>query len=243
MKRNGLRALGLMTCAVVCFSMIGFAVVDLDYIVANELIPEISNAAGLALVSDYIADFTAEELEELAATGRTPGIQLAADRALFITSGREMELYAMEDDALIALAEAGDQDAADMWWFHNRASFKRPELVEEYLLTGVLYQDEDDVDVVVEAETLEIAAGKILGGFYVPGSPLGAKTEAELVELAMNGESLGLRVAAATALTAIWIGDQPLTIDQTRTEILSVMLVYPELALAYQGYLAYLFAL
>ena len=228
MKRNGLRALGLTTCVVVLVSLIGFAV-DVNYIVANELIEEISKAAGLALVADYTLK-TVEELEELAETGRTPGIRLAADRALFILNGREMELYEMEDDALIELAEAGDQDAADMWFFKNRASYKRPELVEEYLLT-------------VEADTLAIAAGKVLGGFYVPGSPLGAKTEDELVELATNGESLGLRVAAATALTALWISDQPLTIDQTRKEILSITLVHPELALAYQGYLAYLFSL
>jgi len=229
MKRNGLRALGLMTCAVVLVSLIGFAAVDLNDIVANELIEEISNAAGLALVGDYTLK-TVEELEELAATGRTPGIRLAADRALFILNGREMELFEMDDADLLALAEAGDQDAADMWFFHNRASYKRPELLEEYIATATV-------------ETLEIAAGKLLGGFYVPGSPLGVKTEDELVELAKNGESLGLRVAAATALTAIWIADQPLTIDQTETEILAVTLIDPELALAYQGYLAYLFGL
>jgi hypothetical protein len=211
--------------------MIGLAV-NVASIVQNELIEEISKAAGLALVGQYVIDYEdkAEELEELAATGRTPGIQLAADRALFIINGTELTLYEMDDDALLALAEEGDQDAADMWFFHNRSSFTRPELVEEYIATA-------------EVETLEIAAGKLLGGFYVPGSPIGAKTEDELVELAKNGESLGLRVAAATALTAIWINSQPLTIDETRTEILSVTLVYPELALAYQGYLAYLFSL
>jgi hypothetical protein len=229
MKRNGLRALGLVTCVVVLVSLIGLAAVDVASIVENELIPEISKAAGLALVGDYTLK-TVEELEELAATGRTPGIRLAADRALFILNGREMELYEMDDDALLALAEAGDQDAADMWFFHNRASYKRPELLEEYIADATV-------------ETLERAAGKLLGGFYVPGSPLGAKTEDELVELAKNGESLGLRVAAATALTAIWITDQPLTIDQTRKEILAVTLIDPELALAYQGYLAYLFGL
>ncbi len=229
MKRNGLRALGLASCAVILVSLIGLAAVDVASIVQNELIEEISKAAGLALVGDYTLK-TVEELEELAATGRTPGIRLAADRALFILNGREMELYGMDDDALLALAEAGDQDAADMWFFHNRASYARPELLEEYIANATV-------------ETLEIAAGKLLGGFYVPGSPLGAKTEDELVELATNGESLGLRVAAATALTAIWITDQPLTIDQTRKEILAVTLVNPELALAYQGYLAYLFGL
>ena len=229
MKRNGLRALGLATCAVVLASMIGLAAVDVASIVENELIEEISNAAGLALVGDYTLK-TVEELEELAATGRTPGIQLAADRALFILNGREMELFEMDDDALLALAEDGDQDAANMWFFHNRSSYTRPELLEEYIANATV-------------ETLERAAGKLLGGFYVPGSPLGAKTEDELVELAKNGESLGLRVAAATALTAIWIMDQSLTINQTQTEILAVTLINPELALAYQGYLAYLFGL
>ncbi len=229
MKRNGLRALGLAACAVVLVSLIGLAQVNVQSIVENELIEEISNAAGLALVGDYTLR-TVEELEELAATGRTPGIRLAADRALFILNAREMELFAMDDDALLALAEAGDQDAADMWFFHNRSSFTRPELLEAYIATATV-------------ETLEIAAGKLLGGFYLPGSPLGAKTEDELVELATNGESLGLRVAAATALTAIWIMDQPLTIDQTRAEILAITLVNPELALAYQGYLAFLFGL
>ena len=228
MKRNGLRALGLATCAVVLVSLIGLAQVNVASIVENELIEEISNAAGMALVGDYTLK-TVEELEELAATGRTPGIRLAAERALFILNGREMELFEMDDDALLALAEAGDQDAADMWFFHNRSSYTRPELLEEYIATATV-------------ETLERAAGRLLGGFYVPGSPLGVKTEDELVELAKNGESLGLRVAAATALTAIWIMDQPLTIDQAQKEILAVTLVYPELALAYQGYLAYLFA-
>ena len=229
MKRNGLRALGLATCAVVLVSLIGFAAVDVASIVENELVEEISKAAGLALVGDYTLK-TVEELEGLAATGRTPGLRLAADRALFILNGREMELFLMEDDALLALAEAGDQDAANMWFFHNRSSYTRPELVEEYIATATV-------------ETLEIAAGKHLGGFYVPGSPIGAKTEAELVELAKNGESLGLRVAAATALTALWINSQPLTINQAQTEILSAMLIHPELALAYQGYLVYLFGL
>ena len=117
-----------------------------------------------------------------------------------------------------------------MWFFKNRADYKKPSAVEEYLLE-------------VEAETLEIAAGTVLGGFYVPGSPIGAKTEDELIELAKDGESLGLRIAAATALTAFWITNQPLTISEVEAEILSNMQVYPELVLAYQGYLAYLFTL
>ena len=228
MKRNGLRALGLTTCVVALFSLIGFAM-DVSSILANELIEEISKAAGLAAVDGYTLK-TVEELQALAESGRTPGVRLAADRALYIVKGEEMTVYGKSNADLLVLAQAGDQDAANMWFFKSRAQFKRPELVETYLLT-------------VTADTLAIAAGELLGGFYVPGSPIGAKTEAELVELAKSGESLGLRVAAATALTALWIGNEPWTIDQTRSKILGVTLVYPELALAYQGYLAYLFSL
>lgn len=231
MKRNGLRALGLTACTVILVSLIGFAqdYSDPAYVIENELVEEISQAAGMALVDEYTQK-TVEELEELAETGRTPGIRLAADRALYILNGREMELYAMENDALLELAKTGDQDAADMWFFKERAAYKRPEVLEEYIASAT-------------DETLERAAGEVLGGFYLPESPLGAKTESELLELVKTGESLGLRVAAATALTAIWINDQPLTIDETRKEILSVWRVYPELATAYQGYLAYLFSL
>jgi len=229
MKRNGLRALGLAACTVTLVSLIGFAAVDLNSIVANELIEEISKAAGLALVDSYTLK-TVEELETLAASGRTPGIRLAADRALYIVTGEEMALFAKTNDELLALANAGDHDAADMYMFKIRTRFVKPTQVEEFLLT-------------VTSDAVARAAGKLLGGFYVPGSPIGAKTEAELIALAKNGESLGLRVAAATALTAIWIESKPLTIDQTRSAILGVTLQYPELAYAYQGYLAYLFSI
>jgi hypothetical protein len=52
-----------------------------------------------------------------------------------------------------------------------------------------------------------------------------------------------LRVAAATALTTYWILNSDLTIAQVEAAILGVTLAYPEKALAYQGYLAYLFSL
>ena len=77
MKRNGLRALGLATCAVLMVSLIGLAV-DVNYIVSRELIDEINLAAGLALVGEYTLK-TVEELEDLAANGLTPGIRLAAE--------------------------------------------------------------------------------------------------------------------------------------------------------------------
>ena len=228
MKRNGLRALGLASCVVALFSILGMAV-DVSGIVANELIEEISKAAGLNLVDQYIADYTVEELTDLAARGLTPGIQLAADRALFSISGGLIALIELTDDELLALAAAGDLDAADAYVFSNRAGLKKPAAVEEAIAAAT-----DDA--------LITAYGKVLGGFYGPGSPVGMKTEAELLVL-VKDESLGLRVAAATALTTYWILGSDLTIPQVESAILGVTLVYPELAAAYQGFLAYLYSL
>ena len=68
------------------------------------------------------------------------------------------------------------------------------------------------------------------------------KTEAELLVL-VDGEDLGLRVAAATALTTYWIIGSELTIPQVEAKILNATLYKPELAAAYQGFLAYLYSL
>lgn len=228
MKRNGLRALGLASCVVALFSIFGLAV-NLDYIVSHELIEEISNAAGLNLVDAYIAKYTVEELTDLAANGLTPGIKLAADRALFKLSGGIAPYIALGADAVLALAQGGDQDAADAYVFIKRSGYKNPTAAEAAIAAATY-------------DTLRIAFGRLLGGFYGPGSPVGEKTEAELLAL-VKGDSLGLRVAAATALTTYWIVNSDLTIAQVEAAILGVTLVYPELALAYQGYLAYLYSL
>jgi len=239
MKRNGLRALGLVTCMVALFSILGLALSDatLIGIVKTELVPEISNAAGLNLVDYYIATYTVEELTDLAANGLTPGMKLAAGRALFKINGGLLTYVTLGDgqmfadmDALKAAAVAGDQDAADAYVFANKSSYTSPTLLEDAIKTA-------------ESDALQIAFGKVLGGFYGPGSPIGQKTEAELLDLAVNGESLGLRVAAATALTTTWILGSDMTIAQVETQILTNTLWHPELALAYQGYLTYLFSL
>jgi hypothetical protein len=228
MKRNGLRALGLASCVVALFSILGLAV-DVSGIASNELIEEISKAAGLNLVDQYIADYTVEELTDLAARGLTPGIQLAADRALFKINGGLISLIELTDEELLAMAAAGDLDAADAYVFNHKAGLKKPAAVEEAIAAAT-----DDA--------LITAYGKLLGGFYGPGSPVGMKTEAELLVL-VKGEDLGLRVAAATALTTYWILGSDLTIAQVESAILGVTLVHPELAAAYQGFLTYLYSL
>jgi hypothetical protein len=230
MKRNGLRALGLAACAVVLVSLIGFAVVDLYDIVANEPVPEISKAAGFNLVDDYINTYTVEELTDLAANGATPGIRLAADRALFKLNGGLLTLVVLDQDTLYAMAAAGDQDAADAWVFNARAAYKRPNIVEEAIAAS-------------EVETIEIALGRLLGGFYVVGSPIGEKPKDELLRLVVVGDTLGVRVAAATALTSYWIQESVLAIPQVERAIRANSGVNPELALAHQDLLAYLYGL
>ena len=278
MKRNGLRALALASCVVALFSLLGMAV-DLNGIVANELIEEISNAAGLNLVDQYITNYTVEELTDLAAYGLTPGIKLAADRALYKLSGELVPYLAVDavtgkavynNLELLTLAAAGNEGAADAFVFRNRKSYKKPAAIEAVIAAGEVTLDanvdaanpeavasyqildaaaiaklvapNDVVVVVALSDNVISAYGKVLGGFYGPGSPVGQKTIAELLVLVV-GDSLGLRVAAATALTTYWILGSDLTIAQVEAKILGVTLVYPGLALAYQGYLAYLYSL
>ena len=228
MKRNCLRALGLASCVVALFSLLSVAA-DLNDIVATELIPEISEAAGLNLADDYIATYTAEELIDLAANGATPGIKLAADRALFELNGGLIPLVALDDDTLYAMAAAGNQDAADAYVFNGRSGYKKVEAAEAAIIAA-------------EVETIEIALGKLLGGFYGPGSPVGQKTKNELLRLVV-GDTLGLRVAAATALTTYWILESALTEAQAERAIRANSGVNPELAMAHQGLLTYLYSL
>jgi len=234
MKRNGLRALGLVTCVVALFSIMGMAVSTdvLLGVVNNELITEISNAAGLNLVDYYIATYTADELTDLAANGLTPGIRLAADRALFSLNGGLATYVAMDDETLLAMAAAGNQDAADAYVFNHRAAVKNPAAV----LAAAAADD------VAAIDTIQIAYGRLLGGFYGPGSPVGMMAEDALLALVIDG-SLVERVAAATALTTYWILGSDMTIAQVEAQILNYTLWHPELALAYQGYLTYLFSL
>jgi hypothetical protein len=212
---------------VALFSLLGMAV-NLQGIVDNELITEISLAAGINLVDTYVDTYvTVEALEAELALADTPGAKYAFEQAIFKLTGGIGQYADITKDEAIAL---GTQNAADAYAFYNRAGFAKPQAL---------------LDAIAGAETdeLAIAYGKILGGFYGPGSPVGQMAEADLVVLAKEGETLGERVAAATALTTYWILGSDLTYVDVQNEILGVMLVYPELALAYQGYLAYLYSL
>jgi hypothetical protein len=76
MKLTGLRALVVVACVVALFSMA--AVASLETIVSDELIPEISAAAGIALADSYADTMTEAALVVLAANGRTIGLRTAS---------------------------------------------------------------------------------------------------------------------------------------------------------------------
>jgi hypothetical protein len=280
MKRNGLRALGLVSCVVALFSLLSVAV-DLDGIVANELIAEISIAAGMNLVDQYIADYTVEELESLAATaGLTPGQAAAVNGALYKLSEGLVPYLAVDavtgenvydNMGLLTEAAAGNEGAAEAFVFRNRVRFTKPEAIEVVLASGQVTLNAnfdatdpaskpsyavldaagvaklvapDNKTVVVDlSDNVIVAFGAVLGGYYGPGSPVGLKTEAELLALLDAGSSLGVSTAAATALATYWILGSELTYVDVQNAILGAMIVTPELALAYQGYLAYLYSL
>jgi len=197
----------------------GYTVADLEAIVSNEGIPEISAAAGLALGPAYAAK-TEAELRALAVEGRTIGIRTAAAAGLAIQFGKKTEadllaivggsdaeiiraaaimplqLYLVPKAAADLKKMAADAAltheqrlaAAKAYYFKTRGTLK-----VAMLETAVVTNDSAE---------LAYAAGEVLAGFYLSFAP---KTEAQLVELAMNGETEGQRVAGGVALTTFLV--------------------------------------
>jgi len=78
-----LRVLGALACMLALFALtvFGYTVAELEGIAANELVPDISAAAGAALAVDYTGK-TEAALIDLAANGRTIGLRTAGSNAL-----------------------------------------------------------------------------------------------------------------------------------------------------------------
>ena len=227
--RKGLRTVALWATAMALFSLVGFGltVAELEDIASNELITEINNAAGLALVNDYAASMTVEQLEDLAANGRTVGLRLAGSEALKKVTGSVSALAALDVDELLALGQAGDADAG---FVHALRAF-----------SGF---DEEGLEAfasdTANSDALQRGAGEFLGALWTPGG-MREKSEAELLDIVANGATAGLRYAAGVALKIFWISTTPLEIEAV--EVLILGNLNTDLAEAYQGYLAYLYAL
>ncbi len=238
MKFSVLRALVVMMCAVILIPIIGlgYSTADLESIASNELVPEISAAAGMALADTYASTMTVDALEDLAANGRTIGLRTAASDALSILyrtktedelmaiaggTGTEM-VRAAAVDPLVAYLIAKDTDelktmAADMTVTHE----VRLAAAKAYYFMTRSTQKAVDLEkdaVTNDSDELAYAAGEALAGFYLSFNP---KTQAELEDLAMNGESEGLRVAGGFALSTLLI-KSGLTAQAIETTLLSI---------------------
>jgi len=222
MKRYGLRVL---TLAVMAFALIGVAglAADVEDIAYNEAIPEISAAAGLVLGAQWAEAKTVDEVNILAESARNGAI-VAVETALALLTGQtEEELYALEDAEILALAEAGDVNAATVYFFKNRRALKQEEQLREFAadLTG---------------DVLLAAAAEHLAGIYLGFQNL---TEAELLVLVESDDSL-TAAAAAIAVAQIWAGTMPMTAYDV--QVLLTEITGTNLAAAYQAYLIYLYS-
>lgn len=237
MKLTGLRALVVVITVMALFSLVGmgYTVAELEDIAANELIPEISAAAGIALADSYADTMTEAELEALAVNGRTIGLRTASADALAIqyraktedeimailkgTADPMIRAAAIEPALIYLISTTRDAEdfsltdylkdiaingethemrlaAAKAYYFMMRASLKAADLEAQAVIS--------------DSAELAYAAGEVLAGFYLSFNP---KTQAELEDLALSGESEGMRVAGGIALATLLVNSDLKTGD------------------------------
>ncbi len=236
MNFSRLRALVTLVTIVALFSLIavGYSVAELEAIVGNEWIPEISAAAGMALGSSYAETMTLAELEELAVNGSTIGQRTAAGAALETLyrnkTGEELlEILKGTADPMIRQAAIDPVLEYLISMTSEEEGFVLADYLKDLATTGETPElrlaaarayyivtannataESAAADAAGEGE-LAVAAGEILGGFYLFFPPV--KTQAELEEIAMNGETEGLRVAGRDALASVLINSD-LTVQE-----------------------------
>lgn len=233
MKLTSLRALVVVTCVVALFSMA--AVASLETIVSDELIPEISAAAGIALAGSYADTMTEAGLVVLAANGRTIGLRTAASGALAIQyrTKTEEEIMAILKGTADPMVRAAAIEPAMIYLISvtsEAEDFSLTDYLKDiaingethemklaaakayyFMMRGSLKAEDLEVQAVTnDSDELAYAAGEILSGFYLSFNP---KTQAELEELAINGESAGMRVAGSIALATLLINSDLTALD------------------------------
>jgi hypothetical protein len=227
----------LATFAVAVLAVLGLGYTDAELltIVNKELTPEISIAAGANLGEYFFDTYTQEQLGDLVHYGLTPGIKKAAEEALkkyriFCHAISDLLTeYADDLDGLKALG-ATDLLAAKAYYFAIRGSVDAESLAADAAGNG----------------TLALAAGELLGGYYSPGS-FNTISADEALDLAMNGEFKGLKLAGGIALaTYILTGGSDFGADLTDVELQAAAVAAtgwdPGMAYIYQVLLTQRFA-
>ncbi len=244
MKGFGLRTLVILAGAVALFSLVGaaYTVTQLEAIATNELVPEISAAAGMALASSYAQTMTAAQLEDLAVNGRTIGLRTAASLALstLYRSKTEDELTAIltgDADPMIRAAAINPIQKYLVTKKSDEKGFVLSDYLKGLATTGSTHEmrlaaaeayylvirgtlkaaDLEKQAATSDSAELEFVAGETLAGFYLSFNP---KTQAQLEDLALNGASEGLRVAGGVALATKLI-DSSLTVQEVEDALLA----------------------
>jgi hypothetical protein len=236
MKGSCLRALVLVVCTIALMSLVGmgFTVAELEYTVNHELIPEINVAAGLALGNSYAKTKTVAELEDLATHGGTIGLRTAGGVALAVLyrDKTEEELLAILTGTADPIIRAAAIEPALSYLIAKTADELKGlaatgETHEMRLAAAKAYyiktastatQARLEADAAGEGE-LAFAAGEILAGFYLFLPPV--KTQAELEDIAIHGQTEGLRVAGGNAL-ASWLIDSELTAEELQVKLAAI---------------------
>lgn len=256
---SGPRALLVVACAVALFSVM--AVANLERIATHEVIPEISAAAGLALGRAWAEAKTEAQLEDLVVTGRTIGLRVAASAALsilyFDKTGEElMAILAGDAHPMIRAAAIAPAQMHLVRLRGRTAAVRRAEL-EGLARTGATPELRlaaarafyivilatiparlDALRAEADGDTeLAIAAGEVLGGFYL-FHPALRKTKPEIVAQAIGAGSAGLRAAGAAALTALLIQSDETIASLQRTMVAIAFTGSVEYRNAYKAALA-----
>jgi hypothetical protein len=212
-----------------CLCADAYDVTDLEWIAATDVVAEISQAAGLALVDAYVAAKSPQELAELASSTR-PGIAYAARMALRALDDPVKSLVLLHPDLLRSRAHGAATseerlDAARAYFLATRAT-----------ATVESLETEAAVD---EAAEWALGAGEMLGGYY---AAYGVLTAEELLDLIAESTHAGIRRAASVALTALWVaGGLSLSDVEIEVKLVELTQWQPDLALAYMGVLAHRF--
>lgn len=196
----------------------------LEEIAANDVIPEIRMAAGLALVDYYATTKTAAELEDLVLNGASEAIKEAATLALarvWVGAGKTYpELLDLVNDpdqpaalrkaAVPALMEylIGKKDSTlETLYTLGRTFEARYAAAKAYFHKNRgAYKTAADVEPIClddsKSDGFRMAAAELLAGLYL-FPPATAKTQAELEDLTLNSDNEYIRYAASLALATV----------------------------------------
>jgi uncharacterized protein (UPF0147 family) len=214
----------LLVLLVVAPVFAAMSVTRLEELAKDEVIPELRMAAGLALVSYYANNKTADELKELALSGATEAIKKAATLALsrvWVGAGMSYaELLDMVNDprqpaalreaAVPALMEylIGKKPATleTLYTLGNTFEVQYAAAKAYFHISRKQYKKAEDLEAICKDDSkpdaFRKAAAELLAGLYL-FPPVTAKSQADLEDMALHADNPYIRYAASIALSSL----------------------------------------